>query len=557
VYALGALLYELLTGRPPFRAASLVETMDQIRHQDPVPPRRLNPAIPQDLETICTTCLAKDPKRRYPTMDALSDDLGRWREGRPIAARPISMAERAWRWARRRPLTAALGAALTATVVVGMLSLLVLWRRADGERRRAEALRDVARANYEVASQSLREICEITYRTMLEPKSGVSYPPYLERTLEQTRARQIELSRKNALDPSGQEQLATVDLTLAVVYRGLRNREDDARRLLHESMGLWEACIARGADPNRAREQQFLALESLASLGKGVSGEAELHRWEAMSTSVYRRYCGDRDAEGLLFQLSYRERQMADYMAGFGQADRARRFLRERLGLYESLLASDRDSPDFLLARALTLTALGDEGQPGRLGPVGNATPGGPRHAMVVLAIAELAARRYGLRALGPNASDRAHPERDDTAWAEQVTRFLGEQASRVGLDREALPAIAWQMREMITSMGSHLRSGRKHEEARRIARLFNALAAEFVRTCPGRVEPYLLVSEAHLQDAKNAARAGDSVAVGLSIRRALEAALQAQAVAPDSEEARRFVVDRRQRLADFESKRK
>jgi serine/threonine-protein kinase len=94
VYALGAILYELLTGRPPFRAASLAETMDQIRHQDPAPPRRLNPGIPQDLETICQTCLRMDPKRRYPSVDALTDDLRRWREGRPITARPISIPER-------------------------------------------------------------------------------------------------------------------------------------------------------------------------------------------------------------------------------------------------------------------------------------------------------------------------------------------------------------------------------------------------------------------------------------------------------------------------------
>ena len=84
------------------------------------------------------------------------------------------MPERAWRWARRRPLTAALGTALVATVFLAMLSLVILWRRADGERRRAVALHEVARANYGVASQSLREICEFTNQFIADPATGWS-----------------------------------------------------------------------------------------------------------------------------------------------------------------------------------------------------------------------------------------------------------------------------------------------------------------------------------------------------------------------------------------------
>ncbi len=103
IHALGAILFELLTGRPPFQAASTIETLDQVRGQEPVPPRRLNSAIPRDLETICLTCLRKDPGRRYASAEALVEDLRRWLDGRPILARPVSLLEKAWKWCHRRP----------------------------------------------------------------------------------------------------------------------------------------------------------------------------------------------------------------------------------------------------------------------------------------------------------------------------------------------------------------------------------------------------------------------------------------------------------------------
>ena len=108
VYGLGALLYHLLTGRPPFASASISATLAQVLNTQPPPPRRLNPAIPADLETICLKCLQKEPERRYPSAPELADELGRFLRREPIRARPIGPPEKLWLWSRRKPLLAAL-----------------------------------------------------------------------------------------------------------------------------------------------------------------------------------------------------------------------------------------------------------------------------------------------------------------------------------------------------------------------------------------------------------------------------------------------------------------
>jgi eukaryotic-like serine/threonine-protein kinase len=124
VYALGAILYELLTGRPPFRAATVLETLEQVRTAEPVPPSRLVPGLPRDVETIALKCLQKEPGRRYDSASALAEDLRRFLGGEPIVARPVPPWERAIKWARRRPAIAALaGLAASLVIVTAVVSL--------------------------------------------------------------------------------------------------------------------------------------------------------------------------------------------------------------------------------------------------------------------------------------------------------------------------------------------------------------------------------------------------------------------------------------------------
>ncbi|HEX4613002.1 MAG TPA: serine/threonine-protein kinase [Urbifossiella sp.] len=131
VYALGAVLYELLTGRPPFRAGSAAATVLQVISEEPVAPSRLNAQVPRDLETICLKCLRKAPARRYASAQELAEDLHRFLEGKPVRARAVGVGERAVKWARRRPTAALLGATLLALAALGV------WLRTEMTESRA------------------------------------------------------------------------------------------------------------------------------------------------------------------------------------------------------------------------------------------------------------------------------------------------------------------------------------------------------------------------------------------------------------------------------------
>ena len=144
VYALGAVLYELLVGRPPFRGATVLDTLDMVRSQSPVPPTQLQPKVPRDLETIVLKCLEKEMLGRYRSAETLADDLGRFLEGRPIRARRIGPLGVAWRWCKRRPALAVTFVMFVTAIAMGVAGITWQWRVARGNLQVAEENLDLA-----------------------------------------------------------------------------------------------------------------------------------------------------------------------------------------------------------------------------------------------------------------------------------------------------------------------------------------------------------------------------------------------------------------------------
>ncbi len=168
IYSLGAVLYECVTGRPPFVAADMLEVFRQVIQEEPLPPRRLSPKLPRDLETICLKCLEKDRQRRYLSAAALADDLERFLRGEPIAARAVSVIERAAKWARRHPAWAALYGVLVAAAVT-VLGVAGFYNH-ELSNSNAELSKALTNANTErtKATSSLRAELRNAYATKIQ-----------------------------------------------------------------------------------------------------------------------------------------------------------------------------------------------------------------------------------------------------------------------------------------------------------------------------------------------------------------------------------------------------
>ena len=269
IYALGSILYECLTGRPPFKAASLYDTMMQVIHQEPVSPRQLNAQVPIDLETISLKCLQKDPAKRYASCQELADDLRRWQNGEAIQARRQGLGERLGRWVRKNPVVAGLSAAILLLILSATGLITWQWQHAMAALDRAER------------EQKQRALAQLNDLRDAAPGAVPAILADLQANRDSILPRLRELWQQQDLAPAARMRLALALLPVEPqAVRGplldwMLQADDPAEvllvrdALLPQSADLNETLWRRAEDDKAPAAERFRALAALARFDPG------------------------------------------------------------------------------------------------------------------------------------------------------------------------------------------------------------------------------------------------------------------------------------------------
>jgi tetratricopeptide (TPR) repeat protein/predicted Ser/Thr protein kinase len=350
VYALGAVLYELLTGRPPFRGETPLATVAQVVADEPVPPRRLQPGVPRDLETVCLKCLQKEPQKRYASAEALADDLRHFLNGEPIRARPVGPVGRLWRWGRRNPKVASLLAILAVVVAAGTATVTALWlvaedrrRTAEGNLALAERRHQEARANYRKARDAVDQLARIGGEYL-------RHMPHQEKVRQALLAEALRLNREflqeKSDDPEVRQETARTYKRLGLLHHQLGERQE-AEKLLRQAVDLGQRLAEEFRDRPEYRVDLAGHYESLGFvLGSNRPREAEEAYREGLA--LLKQAVADSPGEP-----KYRDRLANVYnnlgilLVNLNRTRVAEECYREALGIWQELATADREEPEY------------------------------------------------------------------------------------------------------------------------------------------------------------------------------------------------------------------
>lgn len=273
VYALGATLYCLLSGKPPFQASSSALTMQQVLEADPLSLRQVNPSVDQDLETICMKCLEKSPARRYDSAADLADELQRYLEGKPILARPVSAPERVTRWCRRNPLPASLISLTVAAILIAIVSLAVANVRTEAARKSSEA-------SFQDAMAAVNDFFTRVSEERLLNEPGLQ--EVRRDLLERARDYYAKFVERRGNDPTVRAELAAAHFRMGIIIEELGSPES-ALDWFRKARDLEKSLVAVQPESNERTRALSLAINALgrANMKLGKLDEAEKHFQEA------------------------------------------------------------------------------------------------------------------------------------------------------------------------------------------------------------------------------------------------------------------------------------
>jgi serine/threonine protein kinase len=290
IYALGAILYEMLTGRPPFRAESSLETLQQVLSQDPVPPRLWQPKVPRDLETVCLKCLEKEPRKRYADAEALAEDLRRFQAGEPVWARPARLWERALKWAGRRPVAAAslaisslAGACLLASWMMFTVQLRAARDRADENATRFQQQKEEAEKQWHRAetnyARALQAVDELLTRVGESRLAGVPEMDRVRQELLQESLRHCQafLQERDSPDPYIRRETGLAYQRTARI-RTLLGEREQACEDLRQAVALQKQLVEEFGDQPLYRQDLAKSYHNLGVYGRNEMQAEETYR---------------------------------------------------------------------------------------------------------------------------------------------------------------------------------------------------------------------------------------------------------------------------------------
>jgi eukaryotic-like serine/threonine-protein kinase len=555
VFALGATLYCLLTGRPPFQAASVIETLDLVRTREPAPLRTLVPGLPRDLETIALTCLRKDPRRRYASARALADDLRRWIDGFPIRARPVSKLEHAARWCRRRPAFASLLAILAVIVASSLGGLLTLWRHSEAERARAENALARAIESDTATSGAVRDLVSLLATTVDAPQLLASQR--FENSSHVVRDLTAKLRRHRGFATSNLVAICELERQLAEDF-GRRGNYAESRALLMDSLDLLEG-RRFGPDDQDVDEAYAKTLMELGWVAhqQERSDEAMVFLQRAEAT-LENLLVHDPPPIDVIISINQTRRRIASLLSRSDLEGSRRRLMESHVRMLERL--SERAGADPAIGLLATLVRLGlapDDGATTKLRTAIRKLPanrGLPARLKAEVAI--WIASDGNPYPSGPNSTGESTGRLDPYAHADAVIRGLESRCEALGVGPSLLPAAAFHVVSIAASRGYEQRKAVHLDDARYTAACLSAFAKTLVRRDPNEAAFHLVLCAAFVQESKNAWRIPDHATIEDGLRKALSEACTALRLDPRNAEARLEVAILQDKLVGLVSER-